>query len=245
MPSDSGEAWRWKLRLFASADLVGSTAFKAQQTNTRSPDWVPTFTEFFRDFPAEVQAQYATLPTLPAHCGVVAEQLRPWKFLGDEILFWVELGRHEDAASHLLAFKRAVREFPKKWQTKKLALRLKGAAWLAGFPITNREILIPAAGGEPIQDYIGPSIDLGFRVAKFADERRFTMSADLALMLLDGVHRLEWEKEEFFLVLHGREVLKGVIGNESYPIVFLHTSDGKPDHEERLLGVEHRCDLTA
>ena len=233
--------WRWKLRLFASADLVGSTAYKAGQSAAQSPEWVSTFTEFFRDFPEAIRSQYDELPALK-HCPVVVDQLTPWKFLGDEILFAVELTRHQDAASHILAFKNALRVFPEVWRKKSLPLRLKGAAWLAGFPITNREVSVPAPNGAPIVDYIGPSMDLGFRIAKFCDARKLVLSADLALMLLDGVDSIEWKKELFHLLLGGKEVLKGVIGNEGYPVVHLHMQDGVFSLEEKLLGSNHECD---
>jgi hypothetical protein len=248
MPSEFElECWRWKLRLFASADLVGSTAYKAGQGDKRSPEWVSTFTEFFRDFPDAVRTQYDKLPK-SKHCPKVSNQLSPWKFLGDEILFWVELQRHQDAASHILAFKNALREFPDIWRNKNLPLRLKGAAWLAGFPVTNREVNIPTQGGVTILDFIGPSMDLGFRIAKFCDERKFVLSTDLALMILDGVHSLEWKREDFYLLLAGKEVLKGVLGNEGYPIVYLHMQDGHMSKEEKLekklLGITHQFDWT-
>src|SRR5258707_1843028 len=80
--------WRWKLRLFASADLVGSTAYKATQRTSATPDWAALFREFFRDFPTFVKDLYSSLPPKHKEC---AEQLKPWKFLGDEILFVAEL----------------------------------------------------------------------------------------------------------------------------------------------------------
>jgi hypothetical protein len=55
----SSDAWRWKLRLLASADLVGSTAFKVPRAGAHL---APTFREFFVDFPSFVDAQYASLP---------------------------------------------------------------------------------------------------------------------------------------------------------------------------------------
>jgi hypothetical protein len=238
------DPWRWRLRLFASADLVGSTAYKAIQNSRESPDWVPTFTEFFQAFPDAVVQSYSTLPKHSSHCPEVGSVLKPWKFLGDEILFSVELQRHEHAASHIRAFLKAIGEFPENWRRKKLPLRLKGSSWIAGFPITNREVAIPIPDGRKIQDFIGPSIDLGFRIAKYSTERKFVLSADLALMLLDAADRTEWETE-FYPVFQGREVLKGVIGNEGYPIVFLHTNGGVQDAEEKLLGIHHHCDRTA
>lgn len=232
MPLDN--PWRWKLRLFASADLVGSTAFKAAHGDSR---WAATFKEFFSDFPQFAEAAYADLPPKLLGC---AERLKPWKFSGDEILFWVELRSFRHAAAHVLALKQAIGKFARVWEAKKIPLRLKATAWLAGFPVTNTEILIgePSDAQGKTLDFIGPSIDLGFRIARFCDARRFVVSADLALMLLDAVDALDVERHHFHIHLHGRESLKGVIGNEPYPILWLDMRDGMPLLEERLLGVQ-------
>ena len=241
--SSTSDPWRWKLRLFASVDLVGATAYKASKSPEGSPAWVATFTGFFEEFPGAIQSQYSNLPQHPTHCTTTEERLRPWKFLGDEILFTVVLNRYEDATTHVLALKKAIHSYSKGWSEKGLALRLKGTAWLAGFPVTNREVQIAGPSEVSILDFIGPQMDLGFRIAKFADDKRLVVSADLALLLLDGADRYQWEKE-FYLVFRGREVLKGVIGNDGYPIVFLHMEDGVPDAEEKLLGIQHLCNRT-
>ncbi len=223
--------WNWKLRLFLSADLVGSTAFKSSKVDRYAPEWAPTFKDFFRDFPPAVNAAYQRVPQ---GCQACEERLTPWKFSGDEILFWVQLNNHCEVATHLWAFKQAVSTFPEQWARKKVPLRLKATAWLAGFPVTNSEIKIGNA-----LDFIGPAIDLGFRISKFSSVRRFTLSADLALMLLDAVDKCEIDRKHFHVYLHGREFLKGVIGNEPYPITWLDMNDGDLDLEEQLLGV-HR-----
>lgn len=228
------DLWRWKLRLFTSADLVGSTAFKAARGDSC---WAATFKEFFSGFPQFVEAAYADLsPKLP-EC---AERLKPWKFSGDEILFWVELRNFSHAAAHVLALKCAIGKFAEAWAAKEVPLRLKATAWLAGFPVTNTEIYIGDESEDQAKtlDFIGPSIDLGFRIAKFCDERRFVISADLALMLLDAVDALEIDRKHFHIHLHGRESLKGVIGNKPYPILWLDMRDGQPLLEERLLGIQ-------
>lgn len=115
MPLD--DPWRWKLRLFASADLVGSTAFKAMHGGV---NWAATFKEFFSDFPQSVEAAYASLPEKLVAC---TERLKPWKFSGDEILFWAELRDFRHAATHILAFKRSINTFPQAWGAKGISLR--------------------------------------------------------------------------------------------------------------------------
>lgn len=232
MSSESSD-WNWKLRLFTSADLVGSTAYKASKTDSR---WAPTFKEFFSEFPSALANAYNELPekfpTPPS-------RLQSWKFSGDEILSWVQLNSSTHVPSHLWAFKKAVNEFPGMWKFKELPLKLKATAWLAGFPVTNTEIRIAAGehGSAPFLDFIGPSMDLGFRIAKYTTVRQFVISADLALMLLDASDHLETDRKLFQLHLHGLEPLKGVIDNEPYPIFWIDMRDGAPLLEETLLGV--------
>jgi hypothetical protein len=238
--SDSDDSLAWKLRLFLSADLVGSTAYKASQSRG-SPEeglpqeWASTFKEFFHEFPSAIEANYAQLPKGCVPCKL---RIKPWKFLGDEILFWVQLASHKEAASHLWAFKKAVHEFPRLWSRKTAPLNLKGTAWLAGFPVTNTEIIIPLGKNRETVDFIGPSIDLGFRIAEYSDTRRFVISADLALMLLDAIHSCEIDIDliPLKLYLHGRELLKGVLSSEPYPVLWIDMLDGRPDLEEELLG---------
>ena len=124
--------WNWKLRLFASADLVGSTAYKSTSSADK-PEWAATFKQFFRDFPLAVEREYSLVPD---KCGTCQEHLRPWKFSGDEVLFWVELRSYRESIVHLAAFKQAVVSFSKLWLSeKKISLSLKATAWLAGFPV--------------------------------------------------------------------------------------------------------------
>ena len=228
-----------------SADLVGSTAYKAStankpaKSNESIPDWASTFKEFFRDFPTFVSQQYAPLRTKdnPQKLKPCPHEFKPWKYLGDEILFHVELEDHTEVPSHLWVFQKALASFPREWERKNIPLRLKGSAWLAGFPVTNREIEIETASGTTL-DFIGPSLDLGFRLGKFADERRFILSADLGVMLLDALLHLEIDDEDDFrTVLHGNESLKGVIDNKPYPVVWLDLRDRQKDLEDELLGI--------
>jgi len=220
--------WKWKLRLFASADLVGSTAYKQVKATA---EWARTFREFFKDFPDAVESAYNNVPQ---KCSTCTQKLSPWKFSGDEILFNTQLCDHKEVATHIAAFKHAVVKFPIAWKQKGVPLGLKATAWIAGFPVGNSELEI--GDGLPT-DFIGPAIDLGFRITQFASERRFIVSADLALLLLDAVHTLECDHDDFRLHLLRREPLKGVINNKPYPIVWLDPLDGELDVEEELLGI--------
>lgn len=229
------DKWAWRLRLFASADLVGSTSFKASKSLRKSPEWAPTFDEFFSQFPQELDGAYSKLASPFHDCD---DKLVPWKFSGDEILFTTVLADHREVATHLVAFRDVLRSYPMDWAKKGIPLGLKGTAWLAGFPVTNRELQIRGPT-TTTTDYIGPSVDLGFRIAKFASPRRFILSADLALMLLTASVNLRRESD-FEVFLHKREMLKGVIGGKPYPIVWLNVGSEQEELEEKLLGVQRQ-----
>lgn len=160
----------------------------------------------------------------------------PWKFSGDEILFWVRLHEYKEAVSHIAAFKKALVSFPERWKRKEVPLRLKATAWVAGFPVTNSEVFIETGEIRSL-DFIGPSIDTGFRLTKFSSPQKFVLSADLALMFLDAMHRTEVPTGDFHLFYEGSEPLKGVLGGEPYPIVWIDMDGGILSLEERLLGV--------
>jgi hypothetical protein len=118
--------------------------------------------------------------------------------LGDEIVFTTELKCCRDALTHIWAFRAAVTKFPQLWLEKGVSLTLKATAWLAGFPVTNAELVIATAEGMESLDFVGPSIDLGFRIARFADPHKFVLSADLALMMLDMFDELQINPEDGF-----------------------------------------------
>ncbi|MGZ0175142.1 MAG: hypothetical protein ACKVHE_37085, partial [Planctomycetales bacterium] len=198
--------WAWELRLFCSAGIVGSTAFKAQNSPSKRPEWASTFSEFFRFFPQAVDAAYEKLP-VGFHKPAAA--LQAWKFVGDEILFSVAITNHKEGASHVRAFKNAISSFPEiQWKPKGIPLDLKATGWIAGFPVSNRKVEIPGTDGV---DYIGPSVDLGFRLAKFSTPRKFVVSGSLALLVLDGIHSCELPSDSVVLYLDGTVSLKGVI----------------------------------
>ena len=69
----------------------------------------------------------------------------------------------------------------------------------------------------PNLTFLGKEIDSGFRVARHATSDRFTPSAELAWMLcLAHRHRLFTTPQFLY---HGRQILKGVIGDRPYPII--------------------------
>lgn len=140
----------YRLRIFLSVDLVGSTAFKAMEQysgsngDDPSPAWVATFRSFYTEFQKFLKTAYdeeyrASQKNSPH----VDEQSRYpviWKTVGDEIIFCSRILTIEHAAVTVSAFVRALEQFAQKLKQDKLPLNVKGACWLAAFPAPNATI---------------------------------------------------------------------------------------------------------
>lgn len=188
------------LRLFLSADLAGSTAFKQ---NYSAVEWQLFFQSFYNQLPAYVDKEFA----LDAH------RLALWKTVGDEIVFSAELKSAQDAGRMIEAFRRGAARYRKDITNPPRGLDLKCAGWTAGFPLCNLEVPLRGEGG--LVDYIGPGMDIGFRLVKEASPRRLMLSVELAYILsLPAFPDPE--------IRVGRSVeLKGVGKGHRYPALWL------------------------
>jgi hypothetical protein len=201
------------LRLFLSVDIVGSTRFKAERARRDggAEGWLAVFKTFFTHLPlmleGEVGLAFLDEDRTPA--------VDVWKAMGDEIIFAAALERDDDIAPLLLALLRAMRLLGER-QFDALPLRLKGAAWTAAFPQPNIEIEIPelSSGEGCYIDYLGPDIDLGFRIGRHARAGGLVGSVDLVERLLGA-----GGEASVALSVTGREVLKGAGFEHPYPII--------------------------
>lgn len=271
-----------RLRLFLSVDVVGSTAFKqanqrafnydikvAQETNAEP--WFSPIAQFYR----EIERLFAK--EWEYYCSVLAaEHQWPkgpapelWKSAGDELLYTKVLTDHREALACLHCWKEAIKKYRVILREKYPSLDLKSCAWLAGFPITNTEVVFRSSvGGMPTEyddddavysnlsllhqfyadptgknltrDFIGPSIDTGFRLCGLATPRKLILSVDLALVL---VHAIRGMPPGFPLGLQirydNRAPLKGVLNGTDYPVFWIDVAPSPKIEavEDRLLGL--------
>jgi len=223
----------YHLRLFASVDLEGSTAFKQNPSNRGGRVWLGVLLKFVDQFDQ----------TFWAHVGKAARDAkrkmppRPqlWKILGDELVFTAEITHSADAATYVDALATALTE----WNADVLAglkaipprndrpLRVKGAAWLADFPVTNA--VLPVDGTH--QDFVGPAMDAGFRLAKLASPRRLALSVDLVWLLLR-------QNERRSIQFAGRtRELKGLAADSGYPQLWIEVAaSAYHTHEQAVFG---------
>lgn len=210
IPPDCPSHLRPRLKLFLSADIVGSTPLKQPLEGPSgkfgtSSNWLAAIQSFYlnlyKSFNSEWPAENGPPPAL-------------WKTVGDEIIFWKELTRHTELHLTLRKWLKAVEIAKLSLEKFGSSLGVKCTAWTAGFPIRNKAVMsglqsVFAADedgfeGKPtfaevsaklteaydnpseahsLMDFIGPGIDTGFRLTQMATARRFIVSVDVAYIL--------------------------------------------------------------
>ncbi|MGN7610810.1 hypothetical protein ACQZV8_01865 [Magnetococcales bacterium HHB-1] len=279
-----------RLRLFLSIDLVGSTALKQSRMMSTKKihhgiDWRDPFIEFYQQFQYQFAKQWRKAIQELKDLEIIkdkndgnAHSPKLWKAAGDELIYCYLIEHSFQACWAVRAWIIAAKVFRKELRENYPALDVKMAAWVAGFPVINSEVVlkvsIPAevkkeARKERLSntiaillsqlkeyyktknkdnnflDFIGPSMDIGFRLCNFASQRRMPISLELLFILanvqkdlLNKRQRLsESEKKndkdpiELFIPkirYQGREKLKGVLDGRTYPVFWLDTALDDP-----------------
>jgi hypothetical protein len=214
-----------KVILFVSFDLTGSTLYKPNNPET----WGKTFEVFFTEI-TDAMVNNAADEIAP---DVVFEV---WKFQGDEILFFAEVPSQdilvqgiEKTYSVLLEKSSAVLE-ESRLNNPAYPLNVKATAWIALIDaVTNRTFFpndfVQNQGKATYHyppDFIGTSIDEGFRVAKaFGDSRRLALAFELACCLVDTA-----ALSKIYVV--GAQKLKGIWNDHDYPALWYCEETDKP-----------------
>lgn len=212
--------------LFLSCDLVGSTRFKQRGELT----WPAAFLSFYREFPQ-------ALGRLSRGSGL---EFRLWKAVGDELVFTVPLRHEKDVASAVMVWLKALDAYEKSSLGPDTGMFTKSGSFIATFPGPDSRVAIPLHPedeesdkgpfelnedaftsqnpGAYLYDYLGPSIDTGFRVISMCDSRFFTMSVEVAWAFCAGSRHLRVRRVPQLTVLESRE-LKGVWDGRPYPVI--------------------------
>lgn len=222
--------------LFLSCDLQNSTQFKQNEEN----DWIKTFLAFYTEFPSILSAEVSK------SCAGLGGRLSLWKAIGDELIFSILIQSEQECSDATDAWLAAMFEFELQHLLTKTPMTLKGGAFLATVPAPDRRVAIPRtvrarddesqidaeaanettlntaaeeAPAEFAMDFVGPSIDTGFRVLKYATRRYFVLTVEVAHLLFKHYNDQEQRERRAYLV--GTHVLKGVWGGKPYPVFAL------------------------
>ncbi|TBZ50392.1 hypothetical protein E0H68_37235 [Rhizobium leguminosarum bv. viciae] len=245
-------------------DIVGSTAFKQsnqaafksdEKSSSRVAEpWFSPIAEFYREIERLFSQEWLIYAetTAKKFDWPVGEPPELWKSAGDELLYVKLLSDHREALACLHCWIRSVVVYRAALRSKYPTLDVKSAAWIAGFPITNTEVIFNSSleyGDGPLsdddtifsnlallheyyedrynvtmrRDFIGPSIDAGFRLCELASPRKFIVAVDLALMLVHALRGSppELALDELEIRYEGRHQLKGVLGGHGYPVFWI------------------------
>jgi hypothetical protein len=190
-----------------------------------------------------------------------------WKGIGDEAVYVKEITTHREAYCCIHCWMNAINSHRQELRRKYPKLDLKSIARIAGFHVNNPEIILRTnvttaeedTGGMDsvydnvklmkkyhsgdkhnlVRDFVGPSIDIGFRLSSFATPRKLVVSLDLALILAaaEGYrpHDFWFAPMKFFF--DGSTSMKGVLGGVPYPIIWIDllTTDKLEQAEDKLL----------
>lgn len=220
-PSGSEQA---RLVMFLSADVVGSTAFKTSNVDADGQAaWLEAFETLFRELPlifVGKLAEYFALEDDVPHSGV-------WKVMGDEVVFAARPQTLPQAQLVAAAFSDAVQRYDARVATR-WPLRIRGCCWGAEIGRRNRVLEIPemlgASEDRPYLDYLGPDIDIGFRLSGHSRPGEVILSPNLAEAFAAQADR---RGIEFHYV--GEAPLKGVCGGLPFPLVLMSvTGVGTP-----------------
>lgn len=203
---------------FVSFDLANSTAFKRV-----SKTWPSAVTKFYELTASETRTHR-----------LGKRQLTLWKYLGDEVLLFRKLQFQNDLevliprifeATKKIA-KGLAHSFANEFKACGICLSVKSSCWIAKIQPLNssdiREEIDPAlenvifSTSEGQLDFIGPDIDVGFRIGKYAYPGILTLSTELAYLLTKTTTD---EVQDKFRVV-GYSVLKGVWRGRHYPAVW-------------------------
>ncbi|MGW6017807.1 hypothetical protein ACWFNS_07375 [Oerskovia enterophila] len=220
--------------LFLSCDLQNSTQFK-QKT---SEGWIATFLAFYTEFPALLSTE------IGGACPELQGRLLLWKAVGDELIFSVRIRTETECSDAVDAWLATMLTFEKEYLLDKTPMTLKGGAFLATVPSPDRRVAIPRTvnavdrsnldaqamneatlnkaneedgfSAKFAMDFVGPSIDTGFRVLKYASRRYFVLTVEVAHILFK--HYNDHVQKDRKAHLIGTHELKGVWGGKPYPV---------------------------
>lgn len=222
----------YRLDLFLSVDMVGSSAFKFSTANSGSFDddddasegWSQAIRKFYVNFHQTFLQRGRERPD--------ATSVFLWKALGDELVYRVTVQSLGETASVVSDFIAALHHTRSVVRSISRSLDLKGCGWVADFPARNVIIDLDGLRGSTqhvedgiahadahgILDFIGPSMDTGFRLGRLADRRKMVISVELAMLL---AARAEVDRLPFGFGYDGREALKGILGGDAYPLIWI------------------------
>lgn len=231
-----------------SADIVGSTALK--QSPRRGPEVSSEWFGVIQGFYLEIQREFlkhwsdAREKLSDDFLGDAPEL---WKVIGDEAVFVKNITDHRQVYYSLCCWRAAVQDV-RRFIRRSGRLDLKCTSWIAGFQVMNKEVVVDRSDkylssdtgdfhrdagrrlndiysgqeNEKISvDYVGPAIDIGFRLSSHSTPRKFILSVGVAYILALSNPPDPTLMAELEYGYEGAVALKGVFGGTPYPLFWI------------------------
>lgn len=253
---------------FFSIDIAASTPLKVE----RPDNWSEPITLFLQlaprlmasEWPGGRAAFARRLRRMPAAPWLVDEMPAPakWKQFGDEVVFVQDL-ENGNATEFLYSVRtfiqvlRAVRrELKRSYGLRPVSP--KGTVWLAN---KARNIAPDSVATFNQKEYLGPGIDIGFRLKSYPEDKKIALSIEAAYLLALGLKAVGDETADALvndnrgdhapvdapvIYLEGN-VLRGVFGDRidrAYPEILLRFLPWRENTVHRRL-VNRRGPVTA
>ena len=248
-PDDQEESTDPSVYVFCSYDIVESTYLKSINYH-----WAQLFDHFYD----------ASLRKLSR------EGFEFWKYVGDEVLFYKKLNQDDLKEFHSIPSRvyeimlELQKEIHQEFEGTQMFLALKGTLWLAKVFEPNRleksnftngtnnilirkhpplnYLTIPQEYIDMI-DFLGPDIDLGFRISNEAIRNQLIVSAEFVILhdlvseKLD-MHTSNLDLNRYKLIKNKR--LKGIWHRREYPLVLYRTEwEGRVfEYDEKNYSIE-------
>jgi len=214
-----------------SVDIVGSTALKQNNLQDNSKIWIAAINKFNTQMSAYFMGCINSNKTKPIYEDISKLIIIPdiWKSVGDEIIYKVRIKSYKVALFYILNFKESIETYVSKHYSNSETyghLDLKATSWTAGFPVKN-SILTSIQANKDFTDYIGPSMDVGFRICKFSTNRRFVIGHSLAIFLL------EYKSDHLKIIYQGKQKIHGI--DKDYPIIYIQMNNKRIKDDEFVL----------
>lgn len=192
-------------------------------------DWATILENQFKEFHSAFIDDYSKKYATPVDQLISITDNCIWKCLGDEVIYYFDITDIKQIHFLCYAFLTTLRRFDKSAREKQSSptggkvMRMKGVGWLAGFPIRNRGVEFPGQGGK--KDFLGPDVDIGFRLGKHSYPGFMVVSLDLAYMLGDVQ-----TNSQLLGHIVGWSRLQGVWDENPYPIIWI----APPDYNKKI-----------
>lgn len=125
------------------ADARNRAVLESLGISTEDIDWAKVVEDFYRDLHSTFNDELVKIKE-KYHLEDLDQEQTPWKAIGDELIYQFRIKSRKQLHWLTVAFLCALRTIDKKVAARVASdqgLRIKGSAWIAGFPVRNRIIV--------------------------------------------------------------------------------------------------------